>query len=117
VVAPRFLLRLATVAAITICVAALAQAQTPALSSNDQAIAKAFENRAKEYVKLREQLEEKMPKLSQETGRLVEREARIRHRDVEDRILSSPAVFIRSRARSTTLVSASCLVGSLSTFA
>ena len=54
------------VVAITVCVATLAQGQTPALSANDQAIVKTFENRAKEYVKLREQLEEKMPKLSQE---------------------------------------------------
>ena len=59
-------LRLAIVAAITVCVAALGQGQTPALSASDRAIAKAFENRAKEYVKLREQVEEKMPKLSQE---------------------------------------------------
>jgi hypothetical protein len=59
-------LRLAMVAAVIVCVAALAQAQTPVLSANDQAIVKAFEKRAKEYVKLREQLEEKMPKLSQE---------------------------------------------------
>ena len=42
------------------------QTQTPALSANDQAIMKTFEKRAKEYVKLREQLEEQMPKLSKE---------------------------------------------------
>lgn len=40
--------------------------QTQTLSANDQQIAKTFEKRAKDYSKLREQLEEKMPKLSQE---------------------------------------------------
>lgn len=60
----RINLRLAMVAALTVCVATLAQGQV--LSANDHAIVKNFENRAKEYVKLREQLEEKMPKLSQE---------------------------------------------------
>lgn len=59
-------LRLAIVAAITVCVATIAQGQTATLSANDQAVVKTFENRAKEYIKLREQLEEKMPKLSQE---------------------------------------------------
>lgn len=58
--------RLAIIAAVSFCVAAVTQAQTPALSANDQAIVKTFEQRAKEYAKLREQLEEQMPKLSQE---------------------------------------------------
>lgn len=58
--------RLAIIAAVSFCVAAVTQAQTPALSASDQAIVKTFEQRAKEYAKLREQLEEQMPKLSQE---------------------------------------------------
>jgi hypothetical protein len=40
--------------------------QPPALSPHDKQIANAFEKRAKEYAKFREQLEEKMPKLSKE---------------------------------------------------
>ena len=59
--------------AIAVCVVALtveARAsflqQTQTLSSNDQQIAKTFETRAKEYAKMREQLEEQMPKLSKE---------------------------------------------------
>ena len=42
--------------------------QTPVrtLSSNDKLLVEAFEKRAKEYAKMREQLEEKMPKLSKE---------------------------------------------------
>ena len=59
-------MRLKLVGAMLVCIATIAQAQTPAWSSNDQATVKAFEKRAKEYVKLREQLEEQMPKLSQE---------------------------------------------------
>jgi hypothetical protein len=65
-------LRLTIVGAMTICIAAWGksiEAQTqapPALSSNDKLIVEAFEKRAKEYAKLREQLEEKMPKLSDE---------------------------------------------------
>jgi hypothetical protein len=62
----RINLRLAQVAVIAVCIATIGQAQTPTLSANDQAIVKSFEQRTKEYVKLREQLEEKMPKLSQE---------------------------------------------------
>ena len=45
------------------------EAQTPtppALSPHDKQIAETFEARAKEYVKLREHLEEQMPKLSKE---------------------------------------------------
>lgn len=38
----------------------------PALSSADKQIVEAFEKRAKQYAKMREQLEEKMPKLSKE---------------------------------------------------
>ena len=37
-----------------------------ALSSNDKLLVEAFEKRAKDYAKMREQLEEKMPKLSKE---------------------------------------------------
>jgi hypothetical protein len=58
--------RLAIIAGITLCLAAISHAQTPALSANDQASVKTFEKRAKEYAKLREQIEEQMPKLSQE---------------------------------------------------
>ena len=36
------------------------------LSANDKLLVEAFEKRAKEYAKMREQLEEKMPKLSKE---------------------------------------------------
>ena len=62
-------LRLLIVVAMSVCITTVGQSvvsQTPALSPNDQAIVKTFEKRAKEYSKLREQLEEKMPKLSQE---------------------------------------------------
>ena len=59
--------------AIAVCVVGLSVEahasflhQTQTLSANDQQIAKKFEKRAKEYVKLRERLEEQMPKLSQE---------------------------------------------------
>jgi hypothetical protein len=38
----------------------------PALSANDKRIVKVFEKRAKDYVKMRERLEEQMPKLSTE---------------------------------------------------
>lgn len=61
--------RLATVGALAVCLAALArsgEAQTPALTGNNKQIAQAFEKRTKEYVKLREKLEEQMPKLSQQ---------------------------------------------------
>lgn len=47
----------------------IAQSQTPApppLSPTDKQIAEAFEKRAKDYSKMREALEEKMPKLSKE---------------------------------------------------
>jgi hypothetical protein len=40
--------------------------QPPPLSAHDKQIAKAFEKRVKEYAAMREQLEEKMPKLSKE---------------------------------------------------
>jgi hypothetical protein len=62
-------LRLAIVVVTAVCTATVGQSvvsQTPALSANDRATVKTFEKRAKEYVKLREQVEEKMPKLSQE---------------------------------------------------
>lgn len=61
--------------AIAICVGAADQKvdadlsffhQTQTLSANDQEVVKTFEKRAKDYSKLREQLEEKMPKLSKE---------------------------------------------------
>ena len=43
------------------------QTQTqPTLSAHDKQIAEAFQKRAKEYANMREQLEEKMPKLSKE---------------------------------------------------
>ena len=73
----RINLRLAIVGALTVCIAVLGQTveakltlvhqtQAPPLSPNDKLIAEAFEKRAKQYVKLRESLEEKMPKLSDE---------------------------------------------------
>ena len=67
----RLNLRLALVGVIAVCVAALGPSvkgfiQTKALSASDKQTVETFEKRAKEYVKLREQLEEKMPKLSQE---------------------------------------------------
>lgn len=70
----RINLRLAIAGAITVSIAMLGQSvgavhQTqapPALSANDKLIAETFEKRAKEYVKLREHLEEQMPKLSKE---------------------------------------------------
>ena len=40
--------------------------QPPALSAQDKKIAKAFEKRVKGYATMREQIEERMPKLSQE---------------------------------------------------
>ena len=58
--------RLALIACISFCLAAVAYGQTPVLSANDQATVKTFEKRAKDYAKLREQLEEQMPKLPQE---------------------------------------------------
>lgn len=56
---------------IAVCVAApgLVMSQTPApppMSPADKQILEAFEQRAKEYVKMREALEDKMPKLSKE---------------------------------------------------
>lgn len=56
--------RVATFGAIAVCIAALTHAQS--LSGNNKQVAEAFEKRAKEYVQLRERLEEQMPKLSQE---------------------------------------------------
>lgn len=65
--------RQAIVWAIAVCIATLGQSvkanqtQAPsALSPANKQIVNTFEKRAKEYVKLREQLEEKMPKLSDE---------------------------------------------------
>jgi len=61
--------RPAIIAAVIVCVAQIAGGQTkapPALSANDQLVADAFEKRAKDYAKMREQLEEQMPKLSKE---------------------------------------------------
>lgn len=59
------------VAIVVLCIAASArvQSQTPApppLSPADKQTVEAFEKRAKEYAKMREALEEKMPKLSDE---------------------------------------------------
>ena len=60
-------LRLAIVGALAVCIATITQsAKAQTLSGNNKQIADAFEKRAKEYVKLRERLEEQMPKLSQE---------------------------------------------------
>jgi hypothetical protein len=59
---------LAVVGAVTLClVHQSAKAQTAhALSPHDKQIAETFEKRAKDYTKMREQLEEQMPKLSKE---------------------------------------------------
>jgi len=66
----RINLLLAIVGAVTLCLLTVdqsAKGQTaPALSANDKQIAKTFEKRAKEYAKMREQLETQMPKLSKE---------------------------------------------------
>ena len=62
---------LASVAIVVVCMA-VSKAQTPgppappALSPADKQAAEAFEKRAKDYAKMREALEEKMPKLSKE---------------------------------------------------
>ena len=56
-----------SVGLLACCAAAVAQTQTTAtLSPADKQIADAFEKRVKEYAKLRENLEEQMPKLSTE---------------------------------------------------
>ena len=58
---------LLSVGLIACCAVAVAQTQTTAtLSPADKQIADAFEKRVKEYAKLREGLEEQMPKLSKE---------------------------------------------------
>ena len=59
---------LALIAVMVACAGLVAgQAPAPpALSPADKQIAEAFENRAKDYAKMREALEEKMPKLSKE---------------------------------------------------
>jgi len=67
----RINLLLAIVGAVTLCLLTVddqsAKGQTaPALSANDKQIAETFEKRAKEYAKMREQLETQMPKLSKE---------------------------------------------------
>lgn len=63
------LLAIAGFVAVCISASVLVHSQTPApppLSAADKQTAEAFENRAKDYVKMREALEEKMPKLSKE---------------------------------------------------
>ena len=66
----RINLLLAIVEAVMLCLLTVdqsAKGQTaPALSANDKQIAETFEKRAKEYAKMREQLETQMPKLSKE---------------------------------------------------
>lgn len=68
---------LAACAAVTLCIATVGydvmahvyfvQTQAaPKLSAHDKEIVETFEKRAKQYAKMREQLEEKMPKLSKE---------------------------------------------------
>jgi len=59
---------LAIVGAVTLClVHQSAKAQTThALSPKEKHVAETFEQRAKDYAKMREQLEEQMPKLSKE---------------------------------------------------
>lgn len=69
--------RLAVAGAIAVCIAVLGesiegrvsfyqQTQAFTLSESDKTTVKTFEKRAKEYAKLRERLEEKMPRLSDE---------------------------------------------------
>ena len=71
----RINLLLAIVGAIAVCLVSFGQTvaghvqQTPpvrTLSANDKLLVETFEKRAKDYAKMREQLEEKMPKLSKE---------------------------------------------------
>lgn len=61
---------LATIGALTLCLVTVhqsARAQTAhALSANEKQIADTFEQRAKAYAKMREQLEAQLPKLSKE---------------------------------------------------
>ena len=62
-----FLLTIGLVACCAAATAQVNQTQTPAtLSPADQQIAETFEKRVKDYAKLRESLEEQMPKLSKE---------------------------------------------------
>ena len=66
----RIKLKLALVGVLAVCVSVEVQAsflqQTPASLTGDQTVVKTFEQRAKDYSKLREKLEEQMPKLSKE---------------------------------------------------
>ena len=71
----RINLRLAIVGIVTVCIATLSAENAatlahtqapPTLSANEKLIFDTFEKRAKDYVKLREGIEEKMPKLSDE---------------------------------------------------
>jgi hypothetical protein len=62
--------------------------QPPPLSPQDKQIAKAFEKRAKQYVKFREQLEEKMPKLSQEAK---PEEIEVHKKQFQDRVRAARA--------------------------
>jgi hypothetical protein len=62
---------LAIVGCVGVCIAAAGRVQSqtptpPPLSPGDKQIVETFEKRAKQYSKMREQLEEKMPKLSKE---------------------------------------------------
>jgi len=60
---------LAIAGIIVVCIAASGRAQTPsppALSPADKQVAEAFEKRAKDYARMREALEAKMPALSKE---------------------------------------------------
>ena len=60
---------LAIAGIIVVCIAASGRAQTPsppALSAADKQVAEAFEKRAKDYARMREALEAKMPALSKE---------------------------------------------------
>ena len=63
-------LKLALVGVLAVCVSVGAQAsflqQTQTSSTGDQTVVKTFEQRAKDYSKFREKLEEQMPKLSKE---------------------------------------------------
>lgn len=62
--------------------------QAPKLSGQDEQIAKAFEKRVKQYATMREQLEEKMPKLSKEAK---PEEIQLHKKQFQDRVRAARA--------------------------
>jgi hypothetical protein len=74
---------------VLFCIVSTLFAQGPAtLSATDKQIVEAFEKRAKEYVKMREQLEEKMPKLSKEAK---PEEIQTHKKQLQDRVRAARA--------------------------